>query len=111
MLDVVQAAVSSKKGRLATHVQVLCRPDDRDAAIRVCFEQTTTIGLRWHDEKRAELRRHPTKRRGISGKAARRPDGEITLKPEMDEIAAVADTQSGRAEQRERFGATGDEHP
>ena len=46
--DVLQMAAFGKKGRLATHVQVLAAPDVLDAAVDACFRETTTIGLRTH---------------------------------------------------------------
>lgn len=46
--DVLQMAAFGKKGRLATHVQVLAAPDALDAVVEACFRETTTIGLRTH---------------------------------------------------------------
>ena len=46
--DVLQMAAFGKKGRLATHVQVLAAPDALDSAVGACFRETTTIGLRTH---------------------------------------------------------------
>ena len=57
VLDVVQLPALGKKGRLATQVQVLARPERLDAAIERCFVETTTIGLRWRIEARAVLAR------------------------------------------------------
>src|SRR2546423_656398 len=48
VLDVGQSAVLGKKGRMAVHVQVLATPAGLDAAVQACFEETTTIGLRYH---------------------------------------------------------------
>ena len=45
--DVIQSVAFGKKGRMATHVQVLAAPDALDRAIAACFEETTTIGLRY----------------------------------------------------------------
>ena len=57
VLDVVQLPAFGKKGRLATQVQVLARPERLDAVIERCFVETTTIGLRWRIEARAVLAR------------------------------------------------------
>ena len=57
VLDVIQLAAFGKKGRLATQVQVLARPERLDAVIERCFAETTTIGLRWRLEARAVLAR------------------------------------------------------
>jgi uncharacterized protein (TIGR00299 family) protein len=56
--DVLQMAAIGKKGRLATQVQVLARPDAAELVANACFEETTTIGLRIHHvEGRALARR------------------------------------------------------
>ena len=55
--DVVQSVAFGKKGRMATHVQVLAAPDALDRAIAACFEETTTIGLRYHVVNGAALAR------------------------------------------------------
>lgn len=105
VVDVVQHPVAAKKGRLGVHVRILCRPDARDQVISVCFDQTTTIGLRWRDESRAELERLAVSHGDIDGKAVVRPDGSVTSKPEVDSIAAVAVTRSQRDLTRIRFQA------
>ena len=103
VLDVSQSSVAGKKGRLATSVQVLCRPEHRDGVVAACFEQTTTIGLRWQEVQRAELFREGTERAGIAGKTAARPDGTMSTKPEIDDVVARASTQTARAAARARF--------
>lgn len=95
VLDVVQSAITGKKGRVGSRIQLLCRPEVRDTAISACFEQTTTIGLRWHDEHRAELPRRLVEREGVPGKAVVRPGGP-SAKPEMDHIARSGSTQLER---------------
>ena len=57
VLDVIQLAALGKKGRLATQVQVLARPDQIESVIERCLTETTTIGLRWRIEARAVLAR------------------------------------------------------
>ena len=107
VIDVLQSAVTGKKNRMAAHVQVLCRTDARDRVIAACFEQTTTIGLRWRDEDRAELRRHQVRRGDVAGKAVARPDGSMTAKPEIDDLARVGSTQADRATARRAFDSDG----
>jgi uncharacterized protein (DUF111 family) len=46
VFDVTQASVVGKKGRMATHVQILVSPQELENVIVACFEETTTIGLR-----------------------------------------------------------------
>lgn len=108
VLDIVQSPVMAKKGRMATHVRVLCRSDVRRDTIHACFDQTTTIGLRWRDETRAELDRSDVMRNGIGGKATRRPGGVVTSKPDSDAIAEAGATSAERAEARRRFAAVDD---
>ncbi len=96
--DVLQMAAFGKKGRLATHVQVLAVPDALDAAVAACFRETTTIGLRTHTvEGRALLRRFAAVE--IDGQEAtvklvERPgeDGAsvVTGKAEADHLRPVA---------------------
>lgn len=103
VIDVLQSPVTGKKNRMAAHVQVLCSTDSRNDVIAACFEQTTTIGLRWRDEDRAELRRHQVRRGDVAGKSVARPDGSVTTKAEIDDLARVGKTQADRAMARQAF--------
>ncbi|MBL8705223.1 MAG: LarC family nickel insertion protein [Rhodospirillales bacterium] len=83
--DVIQAPVMGKKNRLAIRVQVIALPEARDAAIAACFAETTTIGLRVSEQRRAALvRREDRTASGLRVKRARRPDGSVTAKAESD---------------------------
>jgi uncharacterized protein (DUF111 family) len=79
-----------KKGRLATHVQVLARPERLDAVIERCFVETTTIGLRWRIEARAVLARETVTTAVSDGdvavKLATRPGGLRSAKAEVDHV-------------------------
>jgi uncharacterized protein (DUF111 family) len=57
VFDVTQSSVIGKKGRMAAHVQVLVAPPELENAIQACFEETTTIGLRYQLTEGAVLRR------------------------------------------------------
>ena len=57
VFDVTQSAVVGKKGRMAAHVQVLASPLELENVIVACFEETTTIGLRYQLTEGAILRR------------------------------------------------------
>ena len=57
VFDVTQSPVVGKKGRMAAHVQVLVAPSELENAIVACFEETTTIGLRYQLTEGAVLRR------------------------------------------------------
>lgn len=91
VVDVVQAPVLGKKGRLATHVRLLARPEALDAVLDACFVETSTLGVRWHVVDRAVLARsdrvEAREGRDIRVKAAIRPDGSVTEKAEMADLA------------------------
>jgi pyridinium-3,5-bisthiocarboxylic acid mononucleotide nickel chelatase len=57
ILDVTQGSVLGKKGRMAAHIQVLVAPGELENAIAACFQETTTIGLRYQLTDGAILRR------------------------------------------------------
>jgi hypothetical protein len=105
VLDVIQLAAIGKKGRLASQVQLLARPERLDAAIDACFAETTTLGLRWRIEARAVLARESVTvagpERDVAVKVARRPDGARTVKAEVDHIGAGPGGQAGRARRRQ----------
>jgi len=101
VLDVTQAPVFGKQGRLTTHIQILARPEALDTVIAHCFTETTTLGLRWQIVHRATLERRlatfTDENRSIGVKVAKRPDGAVTAKAEMRDVA-----QSGGFAQRSR---------
>ena len=92
--DVVQMPAFGKKSRLAVHVQVLTRPDRLDEVVRLCFQETTTIGLRTHlVQGRALARRFATGEvagHAVTTKLVERPDGVLTGKAESDHLRDVA---------------------
>ena len=92
VLDVVQAPVFGKKGRLGAQVQVLARPEAGARIIDEVFAQTTTLGVRWHEVKRRVLPRDEIQvdedGSTVRVKRARRPGGGFTVKAEMDDVAA-----------------------
>jgi uncharacterized protein (TIGR00299 family) protein len=89
--DVVQSVVFGKKGRVATQVQVLVAPERLDDAIRLCFAETTTIGLRFNTVQGAALPRgFDTVRvegHDLRTKHVTRPDGSRTVKAEASDVA------------------------
>ncbi len=90
VLDLVQMPVFSKKGRMATGLRLLARPDAIDAVIAASFAETTTLGIRWHVEERAVLAREAGRSDdGVAVKLAERPGGQITVKAESDDLAGI----------------------
>ncbi len=94
VVDVVQAPVFGKKGRLMTHVRMLVRPEALDAAISAVFDETTTIGMRHRIVERSELRREPREvevgGRSVRVKSVDRPGGR-SHKAEADDAAREGD--------------------
>ena len=91
VLDVVQVPMFGKKGRVTMHVRALADPALLDDAIRVCFDETTTIGLRHRLVDRVVLKR-ATRTIDVDGRSLRikqveRPHG-VTAKAEADDVAA-----------------------
>ncbi len=91
--DVSQGVMIGKKGRVVTHVQVLAAPDALDRVLDACFEETTTIGLRYHLVHGAALTRRFDEVATASGllrvKAVRRPGAQASAKTESADVAAV----------------------
>ncbi len=115
MLDVVQAPVVGKKGRMMAHIQALVRPESLDAAITACFRETTTIGLRYHRVEGAVLDREvphggarrpagPGEGRGPAGGAQRQGRGRRCPRPcgprRPGEVRREAERLALGAEQR-----------
>jgi uncharacterized protein (TIGR00299 family) protein len=109
VLDVVQLAAFGKKGRLATHIQALARPERLDAVIERCFVETTTIGLRWRIEARAALVREvitaATPDGEVAVKLVTRPGGLRTAKAEIDQV--IGDGHAARSNRRRAAEARG----
>jgi uncharacterized protein (DUF111 family) len=106
VLDVVQAPAFGKKGRMAASVRVLARPGARERVIDRCFAETTTLGVRWQAVRRAALEREEAAidvgGDSIRIKRTRRPEGEVTIKAEMDDLANAAGGRAEREETRKR---------
>lgn len=103
VLDVVQAPVFGKKGRMMTHLRILAEPDARDAILATAFNETTTIGIRHSLVERSALPRRAAEV-AADGKSLRlkvvdRPSGP-TAKVEADDLADVAGSGSRSALRR-----------
>ncbi|WP_426239235.1 LarC family nickel insertion protein [Pararhizobium sp. DWP1-1-3] len=93
VLDVVQAPVFGKKGRMMAHVRILARPDSLQAVAQRVFDETSTIGIRHSLVRRMTLPREAGEiqngDRLFRTKTAIRPGGP-TLKIEADDLADIA---------------------
>jgi pyridinium-3,5-bisthiocarboxylic acid mononucleotide nickel chelatase len=88
--DVVQIAVYGKKNRLACSIRLLGDAAALDAIAALCFEETSTIGLRYRIEQRLilprETRRATVGERNIRVKSVQRPSG-VSAKAEAMDLA------------------------
>jgi hypothetical protein len=111
VLDVLQMAAFGKKGRVATHVQVLAEPAAAEAVAEMCFRETTTIGLRLAPVRRLVLARRRREvmvgERRVGVKLVERPGGR-TGKVEADDLAALSG-QAARARLRREAEAKADD--
>lgn len=99
VMDVQQAPVFGKKGRLGMAVRLLTRADAVEEVARAALAETTTLGVRCAVVDRVVLPREHTERDGVRLKSARRPDGSVTLKAEMDDLAPLPSAHQ-RAQRR-----------
>ena len=74
--------------------RLLVKPAAFAAVCKLCFLETTTIGLRWRKEQRICLQRSQetlaVAGERLSRKRTQRPDGLSSLKVESDDIARFA---------------------
>ena len=56
-LDVYYTPIFMKKNRPAYQLSVICKKEDFDNIVDIIFKETSTIGIRYHIEKRATLKR------------------------------------------------------
>jgi uncharacterized protein (TIGR00299 family) protein len=94
-LDVFATAVQMKKNRPGMLLTVLCRPQDAQKLTRLIFAETTTLGVRSRDEKRAHLaRRHlpvSTKWGEIRMKLANLNGSVSNYAPEYEDCRRIAE--------------------
>jgi len=86
--DLTSHSVVGKKGRIATRLRLLVEPARAEAVADRGFRQTSTIGIRCHDEGRWLLPRRVTATGGVRRKSVQRPGG-ATTKAESDDLAGL----------------------
>ncbi len=104
VLDVTQAPVFGKKGRVAMRIQVLGQVSQIDTILDHCLTETTTLGVRWHTARRTVLKRNEGSQI-LSGKEVRikrasRPGGVVTRKVEIADLAGASGGHAGREQLR-----------
>jgi len=106
VFDIVEKPVYAKKGRLAHQIKILCNTADVEAVARACFEQTTTLGLRWYIANRIVLKRdfYTASEDGnsIKVKMSQRPGGYLTAKAEIDDVREISRNHTERTTARDR---------
>ncbi|MDB5524321.1 MAG: LarC family nickel insertion protein [Rhizobium sp.] len=92
VLDVIQASVFGKKGRMMTHLRILAKPDALEHVLRLAFDETTTIGIRHSIVARSKLTRSLATVEDdghvLNLKRVKRPSGP-TVKLEADDVAGI----------------------
>ncbi|MDX2343002.1 MAG: LarC family nickel insertion protein [Acidimicrobiia bacterium] len=100
VLEAVQTPAYGKKGRLGHAIQVLATAAALDPVAQACFEQTTTIGLRYRVESRKVLsRREGPSGEGVSVKVVERPGGP-TAKADISDVGLHAPGHQQRQQLR-----------
>lgn len=101
-LEVFQAPVFGKKGRMSTQVQILARLEHIDAIAQLCFAETSTLGLRLARVSRKLLPRSmvSTDTPTLRVKLAKRPSGQVSAKAEMDDLAVLPGGKAARDQAR-----------
>ena len=93
-LDVYLTPVLMKKSRPGVVVTALCEASMVDGLRRVCFEESTTIGVRWTTYQRERLPREmitlATSLGSLSYKVSRLDGRIVTVTPEFDEVRRIA---------------------
>ncbi len=93
-VDVCYIPVQMKKNRPGIQIEVMCHKKDLEAVVRVIFEQTTSIGVRYHECERSVLIREKTVVQTIFGKVPVKKvthlDNTVRFVPEYDGVRKVA---------------------
>ena len=94
VMDVFLTPVLMKKNRLATLLTVICSVEKLPSVTHFLLRETTTLGVRWHEEERAcadrEIITLQTKHGAIHFKLARWEGRLVNLSPEYDDCKRLA---------------------
>ncbi|PYN35369.1 MAG: nickel pincer cofactor biosynthesis protein LarC [Candidatus Rokuibacteriota bacterium] len=97
-LDVFLQPVIMKRGRPGVVVTALCVPERVGDLSRALFEESTTIGVRWSEWRRARLQREmvevTTAYGTIPFKVSRLGGRIVTITPEFADVARIAREKS-----------------
>ncbi|QQS48933.1 MAG: nickel pincer cofactor biosynthesis protein LarC [Acidobacteriota bacterium] len=95
-LDIFYIPVQMKKNRPGVLLTLLCRPEDRQKMAHLIFRETTTLGVRYREERREILLREhvsvETPYGTIRIKLARTADGAVVnASPEFEDCRSAAE--------------------
>jgi hypothetical protein len=94
VLEVFVTPILMKKNRPGHLLTVICSPGKLPSVAKFLFEETTTLGLRWHEEEREKTDREilslRTKYGRIRFKLARWEGRVVNLSPEYDDCKRLA---------------------
>src|SRR5205807_360941 len=88
--------VQMKKNRPGVLLTLLCAPEERERMMALIFRETTTLGVRYREERREVLSREHTEVKTPYGpikiKVARAQDGRVVnYAPEFEDCRAAAE--------------------
>lgn len=86
LLDLSIGTRAGKKSRPMQAFRLLTEPHAAAGIAERCLIETSTIGVRLHEERRMVLRREHTAMDGGRVKTVTRPDGTQTVKAESDDL-------------------------
>jgi len=102
VFDVIQIPAIGKKSRQTSHIKILADPTKQEHVIALCFQQTTTIGLRFRTSEAVALPRQTESvqidGRNVRVKIVRRPGIGATAKAEADDLLLAGEGYNARAE-------------
>ncbi len=93
-VDVYLTPVIMKRSRPGVVLTVSCSPDAVPVVTDLIFQETTTLGVRWREQRRVrlarELHRLPTSFGVLTFKVARRGGQVVQVSPEFEEARRLA---------------------
>jgi hypothetical protein len=94
VLEVFVTPILMKKSRPGHLLTIICPPENLLSVIGFLLRETTTLGLRWHEEEREktdrEIQNHRTKYGKIRFKLARWEGRIVNLSPEYEDCKRLA---------------------
>jgi pyridinium-3,5-bisthiocarboxylic acid mononucleotide nickel chelatase len=95
-LDLFYTPVQMKKNRPGVLLTLLCKPEDRARMCELIFRETTTLGVRYREERREILQREfvtvETAYGAIKIKVSKAKDGRVlNAAPEFEDCRAAAE--------------------